>query len=114
MVKKTLMAATIVLAAVAMGAAPAAAAPQGLPGENPNKNSLIIPVDCEGFDPFLIWVPNGKAVVANETNVVGHPIGVDAPIGIQKTDEQGSFARTIVCDTPIGPVNVMPTGKPVS
>ena len=98
-----------------MSVAPAAAAPKGLPGENPNKNSLILPVACEGFDePFLIWVPNGKAVVDNGALVVGHPIGVDAPIGIQKTPKQGSFARTIVCDSPIGPVNVMPTGKPAS
>jgi hypothetical protein len=113
--KKTLCAATIALAAVATGVAPAAAAPKGLPGENPNPNSLIIPVQCEGFDdPFLIWVPNGKAVVNNGTPVVGHPIGVDVSIGIQKTEKHGSFARTIECDTPIGPVNVMPTGKPAS
>ena len=112
--KKTLCAATIALAAIAMSAVPAGAAPKGLPAENPNPNSLILPVDCDGFDPFLIWVPNGKAVVNNGSNVVGHPIGVDVGVGIQKTDKQGSFARTIVCDTPLGPVNVMPTGKPVS
>ena len=93
----------------------AAAAPPGLPDENPNKNSYVVPVTCEGVnndESFLIWIPNGKAFDQTAVDTVGHPIGVDVPIGVGKNYGQGAAARAITCETLIGPVLVMPTGKP--
>lgn len=115
--RKFLAGLAIAVAATVVTTSVAVAAPPGLPEENPNKNSLVIPVICDGFnneDPFLIWVPNGNAG-SKGTAVVGHPIGVDVPIGIQKFEGQGSFDRTIECvaftPDPVV-VYVMPAGRP--
>lgn len=90
----------------------AAAAPPGLPGENPNPNAVVIPVDCEGLDPFVIWIPNTNGNVTGGAGAVGHPINSDVNVGVQKRPGQGAaFERAILCETPIGPVYVMPTGQ---
>jgi hypothetical protein len=90
----------------------ATAAPPGLPDDNPNPNALILPVDCEGFDPFVVWAPNGNSFGRGAAGTVGHPIGVDVGVGVQKSERQGAaFDHAIECLTPIGPIYVMPTGQ---
>ena len=90
----------------------AAAAPPGLPEENPNPNALLLPVDCEGFEPFSVWAPNGNSFDRGKAGTVGHPIGVDVGVGVQKFERQGAaFENAIKCEAPIGTVYIMPTGQ---
>jgi len=93
-------------------AGPASAAPPGLPEDNPNPNAAIFPVDCEGLDPFLVWAPNVNSFGRGKAGTVGHPIGVDVGIGVQKFTRQGAaFENSIECQTPLGVVYIMPTGQ---
>ena len=111
--KKALAAVAIVAAALVAVSAPAGAAP---PIEKLPKNAFVIPITCEGVndgEPFLIWGSNVKGNVNGNAGLVGHPLGVDVPVGVQKTERQGAaFDRAIPCSTPIGTVYVLPTGKP--
>ena len=110
--RKPLVAAALI-AALSWMAVPALAAPPGLPEDNPNKNAIVVPVTCDGVNdgqPFWIWVPNANSFPNADT--VGHPIDVDVPVGVGKNKGQGAAARAIECVTPLGPILVMPTGKP--
>ncbi|MDH4171359.1 MAG: hypothetical protein OEW42_17395 [Acidimicrobiia bacterium] len=111
--RKTLMVAVLVVALSGLAALPAAADPPGLPSENPNKNAIVVPITCDGFNddqPFMVWIPNANAFP--QAGSVGHPIGVDVPLGVQKFVDQGSFPRTVECETPLGTAYIMPTGRP--
>jgi len=113
-----LVAAAFVAAGLAVS--PAGAAP---PDPTANKNALVFPVVCEGYNdglPFFVWTPNGKPFVASGetgevfTHLVGQPLGdVDVPLGVQKTPTQkGAFDRAVACVGPVGETfYVLPAGS---
>jgi hypothetical protein len=125
--RKLLAIIAILGAGLALGALPAAGEPPGIePGidNGPNKNAFVIPLQCDGFNDdqlFFVWIPNGRAnerfLASGGTQgapAVGHPIGVDVPVGVQKVPGQGAFDRTVACFAPAlqTTVYIMPTGSP--
>jgi hypothetical protein len=121
-------------ALVGLAAPAASAAPPGLPDDNPNPQSAVISTICPEVSPeyFDVWYPASRAfesqVEHNGGRQVGHPIGVDLPVGVRGTlgttppPGKGTESRTTQCyvvnpllnpDPPyLVPVLVMVTGSP--
>ncbi|MGI9576850.1 MAG: hypothetical protein ACR2OH_01465 [Microthrixaceae bacterium] len=116
MMQKMLVFGVVAATAGFLWAAPVAAAPPGLPDDNPNKNALVITVTCpdyNGGQPFKIWMPNSNGWMTAGAAPVGHPIAVDVPVAVEKREGNGAHDRTVPCLTEFGSVApVMPTGKP--
>ena len=110
--RKGLIATAVAVLAVLASSATVAAAPKD--PVNTNPNSLVFPITCEGYnnnEPFLVWAPNGtQHLEKGHLNLVGQPLGVDIPVGVQK---KAPGNKTTECVGPLEiPVNILVTGKP--
>jgi hypothetical protein len=110
--RKRLVAALVALAATGVSTATVSAAPKD--PLNTNPNSLVFPITCADYNdgqPFVIWAPNAAQHLEKEhTNLVGQPLGVDIPVGVQK---KGAGNKTTECVGPNGiTVYILVTGKP--
>ena len=79
-------------------------------------NALTATVDCEGFDPVEVWIPNANAAFGQQAvGVTGLVIDAsDVRVGVVFGDQNGSFrgnkpidergVETIECDATVPPI----------